>query len=74
MDRNLELVFLATDGKTVRITVNDPKDNLDEKMIKNAMSQILSANVFQTSSGAPLASMKEARIINQNVEVFNLSI
>ncbi|MEL3955967.1 DUF2922 domain-containing protein [Caldifermentibacillus hisashii] len=72
METNLELVFLATDGKTVRITVNDPKDNLDEEIIRNVMNQILTANVFETSSGASLASIKEARKISKNTEVFSL--
>lgn len=72
METNLELVFLATDGKTVRITVNDPKDNLDEEIIRNVMNQILTANVFETSSGASLVSIKEARKISKNTEVFSL--
>lgn len=72
METNLELVFLATDGKTVRITVNDPKDDLNEEIIRNVMIQILTANVFETSSGASLASIKEARKISKNTEVFSL--
>ena len=72
METNLELVFLATDGKTVRITVNDPKDDLNEEIIRNVMNQILTANVFETSSGAPLVSIKEARKISKNTEVFSL--
>ncbi|WP_033827091.1 DUF2922 domain-containing protein [Bacillus andreraoultii] len=71
MDTTLELVFLATDGRTVRISVNDPKENLDEELIKNVMNQILLADVFQASSGASLASIKEARIVSRSTEVFN---
>jgi len=72
METNLELVFLTTDGKTVRITVNDPKDNLDEDSIRDAMNQILAANVFETTSGASLASIKEARRVSRNTEVISL--
>lgn len=72
MDTNLELVFLATDGRTVRVVVNEPKENLDEETIKNAMNEIITADVFETSSGASLASIKEARKVQKSVEVITL--
>ncbi|MCU9612656.1 DUF2922 domain-containing protein [Caldibacillus lycopersici] len=70
METNLELVYLATDGKTVRISVNDPKESLTEVEIQQAMESILAANAIMTASGAELASLKEARIVNREVEVF----
>lgn len=71
METTLELVFLATDGRTVRISVNDPKETVDEELIKSVMNEILLADVFQASSGASLASIKEARKISRSTEVFN---
>lgn len=72
MQRTLELIFLAADGKTVRITVNDPKEGLDDTTIRNVMNQIITANVFQSTGGAPLTSVKEARITERSVEIFEL--
>ncbi len=70
MEANLELVFLAADGRTVRITVNDPKDGLDEETVRNVMEEIIAADVFQSTGGASLAAVKEARKITRTVEVF----
>lgn len=72
METNLELVFLATDGKTVRVVVNDPKEGLDEATIESVMNQIIAADVFESSSGAALASIKEARKVQRSVEIFEI--
>ncbi|WP_033828763.1 DUF2922 domain-containing protein [Bacillus andreraoultii] len=72
MDKNLELIFLTTDGKTVRITVNDPRSDLNEETIKNVMETIIGLDVFQSTNGASLASIKEAKIVEQSVQVFDL--
>lgn len=70
METNLELIFLAADGKTVRLVVEDPRDTLTQAEIQQAMNSILAADVFITSSGASLAALKEARIVDRAVEVF----
>jgi len=70
METSLELVFLATDGKTVRIVVNDPREDLTEADIQQEMNNILSANVFTNSSGASLASIKEARLVNRSIQTY----
>jgi len=72
LDTTLELVFLDSDGKTVRLSVNDPKEDLNAETIKDAMEQIIAANIFETSSGASLVSVKEARKVQRAVEVFEL--
>lgn len=71
MNTTLELVFLASDGKTVRLSVNDPKEDLDADAIKNAMEQIIAADIFETTTGASFASVKEARKVERTVEVFD---
>lgn len=71
MEKTLELIFIANDGKTIRLTVNDPREDLDEETIKNVMDQIVTADIFQNANGASIAAVKEARIVQRDIEVFS---
>lgn len=71
MDKTLELVFLTEGGKTVRITINDPKEDLEKPELESVMNQILQSNVFMTESG-PLAQIKEARYVERSVQVIEM--
>ena len=69
MEKTLELVFVTEAGKTSRLTVMEPKENLLAGDIKAAMDQIIEANVFLTESG-PFVSAKEARLVERSVQVY----
>lgn len=69
MEVTLELVFITSDDRNVRLSVNNPKEDLDGDTIKEAMEQIIAANIFETSTGASFVAVKEARKIQRGVEV-----
>ncbi|WAA13494.1 DUF2922 domain-containing protein [Fervidibacillus halotolerans] len=66
MEKTLDLYFLTEEGKTARLTVNDPKEDLTGSEIKAAMDQIVSSGVFFSTSGS-FVSAKEARLVERNV-------
>ena len=59
----LEMDFLDEFAKRVRISVDDPREDLAQLEIENAMDSIISHNIFQ-SNGVDLINKQSARIIN----------
>ncbi len=66
MAKVLELQFLNTEGKTVKINVDSPIDPVDPIAITTAMDNILASNIFFTSGGEFVAK-KGARVVERNV-------
>ena len=52
MEVTLELVFITSDDRNVRLSVNNPKEDLDGDTIKEAMEQIV-ALIFLKLQLAP---------------------
>lgn len=72
MAKTLELIFGTNMGRQATITVNNPKEPVDEAAVKEAMEQIVAVNVFQTASGE-FTEMKGARLVDRTVTEFELS-
>ncbi|WAA10867.1 DUF2922 domain-containing protein [Fervidibacillus albus] len=66
MEKTLDLYFLTEEGKTARLTINDPKEDLTGAEVKAAMDTIVSSGIFFSSTGA-FISPKEARVVERNV-------
>jgi hypothetical protein len=66
MAKTLELQFLNTAGKTVKISVDSPVEPVDQIALNAAMDQILAANIFISTDGE-FVSKKGARIVDRNV-------
>ncbi|WHY85891.1 DUF2922 domain-containing protein [Neobacillus novalis] len=71
MAKTLELQFGTEFGKTANISVDNPKEPIDEEVVKLSMEQIIASGVFTTASGK-LAAVKGARIIERNVTDYEL--
>ncbi|RYG72168.1 DUF2922 domain-containing protein [Lentibacillus lipolyticus] len=69
--KKLELKFLNQDGKTVTYSLEKPIEPVDPAAIKAAMDEIITQNAF-TSSGGDVVSIKEARIVERNVQGIEL--
>ncbi|MCL1631468.1 DUF2922 domain-containing protein [Sporolactobacillus sp. CPB3-1] len=69
--KTLSLVFLNTEGKSVTLSLNDPVEPADPAAIKDAMSAIITENVFQ-STGGDLTAIKSARISENNTTPIEL--
>ncbi len=72
MAKVLELNFNTANGKTMTISVNDPKENLTISEVATAMQTIISQDVFH-NEGNGLVAINQARIIDRNVSQFDLS-
>jgi hypothetical protein len=72
MAKTLELQFGTEFGKTARLAVDNPKEPIDEEVVKLSMAQIITADVFTTGSGKLVAS-KGARVINRDVTDYELA-
>lgn len=66
MDKKLELVFRNREGKTTRISIDNPKEPVDPQAVEDVMDAILSADLFSHGSG--LVEKIEARIVGRSVE------
>lgn len=72
MAKSLELTFMTNMGKQARISIDNPKESVDETTVKQAMEEMLAANIFQNQNGA-LAEIKGARVIERNVTEYEIS-
>jgi Protein of unknown function (DUF2922) len=72
MAKTLELQFSTELGKTASLTVDNPKEPIDEEVVKLSMAQIIASEVFTTASGRFVAT-KGARVIDRNVTDYTLA-
>ena len=71
MAKTLELQFGTELGKTARISIDNPKEPIEEEVVKLSMAQIIAAEIFTTSTGK-FVSSKGARIIDRSVVDYEL--
>jgi hypothetical protein len=71
MAKTLELQFSTELGKTASISVENPKEPIDEAVLKQSMAQIIASEIFTTGSGKFVAA-KGARVIDRNVTDYEL--
>ena len=71
MAKTLELQFVTAAGKIARITVDNPKEPIDEAVVKQSMDQIVSSGAFYTGS-VDFVSSKGARVVERNVTDYEL--
>ncbi|NNU91394.1 DUF2922 domain-containing protein [Anoxybacillus sp. CHMUD] len=64
--KTLELQFVNEEGKTVRLSVDAPRDDVTETQVASVMDVIIAANVF-SSSGGDLIAKKGVRLIDTTV-------
>lgn len=70
MAKTLELNFNAQFG-SAKISVRNPKESLTPTEIKDAMDQLILADVFNSTNGK-LVSVKDARIIDRTTQDIEL--
>lgn len=63
----LELGFLDKGNKKFKISIDDPRENLEREDIQEAMSNLIENNIF-ISNGMDLAELDVARIIRTSIE------
>ena len=66
MAKSLQLNFETANGKSLMLTVDDPKESLTSTEIDEGMKAIIASNVFHVE-GTPLSIVKSARVVERNV-------
>jgi hypothetical protein len=71
MAKTLELQFSTEMGGTARVAVDNPKEPIDPAVVKQAMTEILAAGAFFSTTGN-LVAVKGARVIERNVTDYEI--
>ncbi|WP_445487229.1 DUF2922 domain-containing protein [Niallia sp. 03133] len=71
MAKTLELTFLTTNGKTSKISLEEPIEPINTAQVLTAMQSIITANIFATDNGEFIAA-KGVRLVERNVSDFNI--
>ena len=69
--KKLMMTFKTDDDKNTSISIDDPRENLNETEIKNVMQLILEKDIFSIS-GASLVELVEAKIVQTDTQEFDL--
>lgn len=71
MAKRLEMVFKDMENKSMKITVDNVRDDLTDAEVKIAMETILAKDVFATAAGN-LTAISEANIVDTSVTELNV--
>ena len=71
--RVLYMTFKNTLGNSCTITVDDPRDDIEETDIINAMNLIKTKNIFQPK-GYDISTCVSAKIVDANTTEYNLIV
>jgi len=75
MTKKLELKFATSEGKNRTLAVNEPKENLTEAEIENAMNVIAGQDLFVDEGIILYQDVKSARYVTRTVEeVFDKTV
>lgn len=69
----LYLIFKNTLGNSFTITVDAPRDDLEEQNIVDAMNLIKQKNIFQPK-GYDIAETVSAKVVQSNTTVYDLEV
>ena len=68
MTKTLEMVFRNSSGKTVTLSMPDPKEDITLAQVEAVMDEIVAKKVF-TSKAGELSQVVEARIASRDSAV-----
>ena len=71
MAKTLELQFVTANGKVAKLTLDNPKEPIDEAVVKQSMDQIIASGAFYTVNG-DFVSSQGARVIERNVTDYEI--
>ena len=73
MKKKLVMNFKTVLGKKVAISVDNPREDLNESEIKTAMENILAKNIF-TANGDDLVSCVDAKVVETGTTDYDLGL
>ena len=72
-ERKLIITFKNTLGNSFSITIDDPREDIEETDIINAMNLIKDKNIFQPK-GYDIAECVSAKVVDSTTTEYNLTI
>ncbi|RAV79383.1 DUF2922 domain-containing protein [Aerococcus mictus] len=65
---NLELLFKTEEGKTKKVTIKEPKEDVSAEVAQAALAAIVDADIFANEDGFdPYATATGARYVRRTV-------
>ncbi len=71
MALTLEMKFNTANGKTLTLSVTEPKDNITATEVSTVMQTIIDQDVFH-NEGFAIVGINQARIVERNVSELEL--
>ncbi len=71
--KKLIMTFKSSDDKKVSISVDNPREDLTENEIKEAMDTIIEKNIF-SPNGASLVSSISAKVVETDTTNYDLAL
>lgn len=72
-EKKLIMTFKNTLGNSFSITIDDPREDLEEQNIIDAMNLIKTKNIFQPK-GYDIAECISAKVVNSTTTEYNLLV
>ena len=72
-EKNLIMTFKYTLGNSFSITIDDPREDLEEQDIIDAMNLIKTKNIFQPK-GYDIAECISAKVVNSTTTEYDLLV
>ena len=69
--KKLLMTFKTNDGKKVSLSTDDPREDITEEEIKNAMTTIINSGIF-APNGSSLIEMVEAKVVETDTVEYDL--
>ena len=71
--KRLVMTFKTTDDKKVSLSVDNPREDIIESEIKDAMDLVVSKNIF-APNGADIVSAVEAKVVVTDTTAYDLEL
>lgn len=71
--KRLLMTFKTTDDKKVSLSVDNPREDITESEIKDAMDLVVSKNIF-APNGADIISAVEAKVVITDTTSYDLEL
>ena len=71
--KGLVMTFKTTDDKKVSLSVDNPREDITESEIKDAMDLVVSKNIF-APNGADIVSAVEAKVVVTDTTAYDLEL
>ena len=73
INKRLVMTFKTTDDKKVSLSVDNPREDITESEIKDAMDLVVSKNIF-APNGADIVSAVEAKVVVTDTTPYDLEL